>query len=161
MKMNIGSTLSVQSETALKGAVERMFMVAGMPLTAYTPMMEGTDKAMATGTERKSRTSIMAMHQAPPMAAVGLVKRPTRQTATRPKPMVRARAPGGFRREPEGSSWGLFCVLPSGVGPVAEVSVFAFTGRFHRRLVSRFWCRRRVLPVGRWHGRARVRRCGR
>ena len=34
MKMNIGSTLSVQSETALKGAVARMFMVAGMPDTA-------------------------------------------------------------------------------------------------------------------------------
>ena len=34
MKMNIGSTLIDQSETALNGAVARMFIVAGIPDTA-------------------------------------------------------------------------------------------------------------------------------
>src|SRR5699024_1183327 len=98
-------------------------------------MIDGTDKAMATGTERKRRTSIIPMHQAPPMAAVGLVKRPMRQTATSPKPMVSASAPGRSRREPLGKSfvvfggWApvMFARLESaGGGGVPVRSVFAF-----------------------------------
>src|SRR5699024_2231224 len=103
-------------------------------------MIDGTDRAMATGTDRNRRTSIMAMHHAPPTAALGLVKRPARQTATSPNPMVRASPPGRSRREPVGK-W-VRVVRVAGLGPSSGgraapvVSVFAFTGRVRPRLVG-------------------------
>src|SRR5699024_776981 len=121
MKMNIGSTLSVQSETARNGAVDRVFIVAGVRDTAETAVLDGTEGAMATGTDGNRSTSIMAMDQAPPTAAVGRVNRPITQTATSPNPMVRASAPGRSRREPEGRS---VCDLPVASGGRAAESVF-------------------------------------
>jgi hypothetical protein len=123
MKINAGMTLKLQLATVLYGAVDRIFIDAGAPLMAKTPTILGIDNARATGTAKKIRTSMRNTHHMPAIALDVLVNKPTKQTAIKPKPMIRAFAVGFLVLVSAGNMAGL--VLMGGF-PVSTVIKFSW-----------------------------------
>jgi hypothetical protein len=123
MKIKAGMTLKLQLATVLYGAVDRIFIDAGAPLMAKTPIILGIDSARATGTAKKIRTSMRKTHHMPAIALDVLVNKPARQTAIKPKPMMRAFAVGFLVLVSAGIMAG---VVLTGGFPVSTVIEFSW-----------------------------------